>query len=98
MPAAAPPLKWWNPPIQYVAAKDIKAAAVSKWKDNYSMVDHEIQRQTEALTKLTQINRTATKPIKDIIAKAVDKWGTNYNMVVFEVERQTEALRRLQTR
>lgn len=91
-------VRWWTPPTPGVAAKEIKAAAAEKWKDNYRMVEHEIERQNEGLQKLTKLNVTYHQAIKEIIAKAVEKWPGNYSQAHYEAERQIEALQNLQKR
>lgn len=87
------PLPLWVPPQRYVMGKLIRARAEKEWKDNYTMVEHEIKRQTEALNRLMELNRWAGN--RDLLAKAAKEWGDNYTMMLHEFERQAEAKKRL---
>ncbi len=73
----------------------IREAAVAKWGENHAMVEHEINKQTEAYDKLLGYNKDWRPEQKRIIAAAVAKWGENYSMVVYEVEKQTAAKERM---
>lgn len=92
------PLPWWRPPLKRTVDANIRASAIEKWKDNYSMVEYEIKQQSEAYEKLLEWNKDYRPAIKQIIAKSVEKWGEKWSMVVYEIEQQTEALGRLNGR
>jgi len=68
----------------------LKAEAMKKWKDDYSMVKYELNKQTEAydwVIKQTEYS--------DIMKKALQKWGNDYSMVKYEYEKQVEAFKAL---
>lgn len=92
------PLVWWSPPLRASVAKNIKEAAFAKWKDNYQMVDYEIENQTEAYDTLLSYNKNYRPEVKNIIARAINKWKSNYAMVVYEIESQIEAKERITNR
>jgi hypothetical protein len=64
----------------------IKANAIAKWGDDYSMVKYEINKQTEAYDWVAKQTK-----YPQIVDKAKQKWGTDYSMVKYEYEKQTEA-------
>jgi hypothetical protein len=88
-PAAGHPLASWIPPQMHMQAKEIKDRAVSKWKDDHSMVAHEIKKQTEAIEKLRELNRATAN--KQLLAWAGDKWPDDFAMMVYEFEKQAKA-------
>ncbi|MFD0893713.1 hypothetical protein KBB96_08950 [Luteolibacter ambystomatis] len=101
VPQPAParvPIKWWVPENPTTAANQAKAAAMAKWKDDYAMVEYEINRQAEAYNELVDLNKTSNKAIKDIIGRAHEEWKTDYGMMLYETNRQMEALQKLQSR
>lgn len=93
---AAP--KPWVPPSQAAAAKIIKDKAIAEWKDNYSMVNYNIERETSSFQKLLQYNRNPSAIIKNQLAKAAQEWPNNYSMMVYSVERQLDAKQKLDGR
>ena len=80
-----------NPVSKSLAAKEIKRAAAEKWKDDYSMVDYEIGKQTAAYETLQQYSKNYRSDVKSIVSRAGQKWGTDYGMVVYEIEKQLDA-------
>lgn len=63
---------------------------MKKWQDDYSMVNYELKKQTEAydwVVKQTEY--------PDIMKKAIQKWGNDYSMVKYEYEKQVEAFKAL---
>lgn len=68
----------------------LKAEAMKKWKDDYSMVKYELNKQTEAYDWV--IKQTE---YPDIMKKALQKWGNDYSMVKYEYEKQVEAFKAL---
>lgn len=84
----APPAAW-IPPQMHMQTKLIKDRAVSKWKDDHSMVAHEIKKQTEAIEKLRELNRSTAN--KQLLAWAGDKWTDDFAMMVYEFEKQAKA-------
>lgn len=92
---ADPELPWWRPGLRATVDRQIKAAAQVEWKDDYTMVEHEMKRQGEAYDQLLAYNRDYRPETKRIIARAVHEWGSDYVMVVHEIKRQTESLQRI---
>lgn len=80
-----------NPVSKALAAKEIKRAALEKWKDDYSMVDYEIGKQTDAYETLQQYSKNYRSDVKAVVSSAAQKWGTDYGMVVYEIEKQLDA-------
>lgn len=97
IPGEAAPAPWY-PLATSVVTKRIKDDAVLKWKDNYAMVNHEIERQSKGYNELLAYYKTANPVVKDLLAKAAAKWENNYAQTAYEVERQLEAKRKLDGR
>lgn len=68
----------------------LKAEAMKKWKDDYSMVKYELEKQTEAYDWVVKQTENL-----DIMKKAKAKWGNDYSMVKYEYEKQVEAFKAL---
>jgi hypothetical protein len=68
----------------------LKAEAMKKWKDDYSMVKYELEKQTEAYDWVVKQTENL-----DIMKKAKQKWGNDYSMVKYEYEKQVEAFKAL---
>lgn len=96
VPPVVPAPTPWIPPQRHMQAKLIKDGAVEKWGDNHAMVLHEVERQTESLNTLLELNKFSGN--KALLGRAAEKWGSNYSMMVHEFERQTEALQKLNAR
>lgn len=95
-PVVNPPPPAWVPPQMHMQAKLIKGRAEAKWKNNYSMVNHEIESETQALERLRDLNRyTANKPF---LAWAAEKWPDDFSMMVHEFDRQTTAKAEIDSR
>jgi len=63
-----------------------KANALTKWGNNFEMVNDEVKLQTEAYDWIVkQTNYT------NIMARVRKKWGNDYAMVKYEYEQQVEA-------
>lgn len=90
-----PAVPYWRPPSGRAADKIIRAAAIEKWGDNYSMVEHEINEQSDAFNELIALNRDYRTATKVVLANASQKWETNYRMMLYEYNRQAEANARL---
>jgi len=97
-PVPNPSIPSWIPPSQSASVKIIKDRALAEWKDNYSMVNHSIQRDTEAFQKLLQYNKNPNSVVKTQIAKAAQEWPNSYSMMLYSVERQLEAKQKLDGR
>ena len=73
----------------HMQAKLIKGRAEAKWKQDYSMVAREIEKETEALRSLRAMNQhSANKPF---LAWAADKWPESFSMMVYEFDKQVKA-------
>lgn len=68
----------------------LKAEAMKKWKDDYSMVKYELEKQIEAYDWVVKQTENL-----DIMKKAKAKWGNDYSMVKYEYEKQVEAYKAL---
>lgn len=79
--------------IDYTKAiEEIKENAKNEWKDNYRMVEFEIDRQVESLDEIiSNIDSMG----RDILDRAMEEWGNNFRMVLFEYDRQLESKKRL---
>jgi TRAP-type mannitol/chloroaromatic compound transport system substrate-binding protein len=97
VPGEAPPPPWY-PLAPSVVTKRIKDDAIREWKDNYTMVNHEIKRQSEAYNELLAYYKTANPVVKELLAKAAASSGNNYTQVAYEVKRQLEAKKELDGR
>jgi len=103
VPSATPsvansPLPSWIPPTQTASVKIIKDRAITKWKDDYSMVNYVIDSESEAFQKLLQYNRSPNSEVKRLLATAAQKWPNDYSMMVYTVESQLEAKQKLDRR
>lgn len=79
----------------------IKTFAINKWAQDHNMVLHEINTQSDAFIKFTEIMKS--KPDEVIVMTAMKKWSDNFNpsvlanptldwrMVVHEIETQIKA-------
>lgn len=86
-----PVIPAWSPPAPSVVTKTIRDRAVAEHKDNYSSLNYEIERQTEAFEKIVRYYKTADPFIKAAINKAALEYGANYSSFAYDVERQIEA-------
>lgn len=86
----------WIPPPSWQIAKLIKGRALAKWKDDFSMVEHEVTQQTTALNTLIQYNKYAAN--RPLLARAAIEWPDDYHMMQYEFEKQVEALKKLSGR
>lgn len=88
---AAPIIPSWTPPAPSVVTRTIRENAMAEHKTNYSLLNYEIERQTEAFAKLVRYYKTADPFIKSAINMASLEYGTNYSSFAYSVERQIEA-------
>jgi prophage DNA circulation protein len=94
----APIIPAWVPPAPSVVTKTIRDKAVAEYKDNYSSLNYEIERQTESFEKIMRYYKTADPFIKSAINKAALEHGTNYSSFAYDVERQIEARQKFDKR
>ena len=66
--------------------KFFKANALTKWGNNFEMVNYEVRLQTEAYDWMVKQTEHT-----DIIARAQKKWDNDYTMVKYEYQLQIEA-------
>lgn len=97
VPGEGPPPPWY-PLATSVVTKRIKDDAVLKWKDDYSMVNYEIERQSKGYNELLAYYKTANPVVKDLLAKAAAQWKNDYSQTAYEVGRQLEEKRKLDGR
>jgi hypothetical protein len=92
IPEATP----WVPPPSYMQVKLIKQRALEKYPNDFSMVDYEIRKQTEALAKLLEYNQHfANRPF---LARAAKKYPDDYGMMEYEFRQETDAKQRVDAR
>lgn len=94
----APVIPAWAPPAPSMVTKTIRERAVAEYKDNFSGLNYEIERQTEAFEKIVRYYKTADPFIKSAINKAALEYGFNYSSFAYDVERQIEARQKFQSR
>lgn len=78
-------------PSQAEASNSIKEAASKKWGEDYSMVQYEIDKQTEAYNWL--ISKQNDNP--KILQWSINKWENDFEMVKYEYENQLESFNKL---
>lgn len=89
----------WQMPNRNQAMAVARKVATEKWKDNYSMLEYEIERQMEGYDKLAQYYKQNWKPLmRNLLNSSAQKWPDNYSMMVYEIERQIDAKERLDGR
>lgn len=97
-PSSAPPPPKEEQTIEW--SKDVKAKAVKKWPNDFSMQQFEIEKQTKAFMSMGQylkdgIPNIPQEQAKSIINDAIRKWHDEYDMVVYEIEKQAKAYKEL---
>ena len=87
-----------NGSVEYIALpnrtdalKSIKEEASKKWKEDYSMVQYEIEKQTDAYDWLVSKQNDNPK----ILQWSIKKWNNDFDMVKYEYENQLEAFNNL---
>lgn len=88
---AAPVIPNWYPLAPSLVAKTIRDNAIANNKDNYSLINYDIERNTEAYEKILRYYKTADPFIKKAINKAALEYGTKFSMFAYDVERQIES-------
>lgn len=68
----------------------IRETCEGKWRDDYSMIEYCIHRQSDAMAQV------AEKPEDQIKKSCTDKWGADYTMVAYCIDKQTQAKARLE--
>lgn len=86
----------WSPPAPSVVTKTIRDNAVAEHKTDYSGLNYEIERQTEAYEKILRYYKTADPFIKGLINKAALDHGSDYSAISYEIEREIEARQKFQ--
>jgi len=80
-----------TPKVETISDRDkmiaiFKADALTKWGSDYSMVDYETKKQTEAYDWIIK-----NVKYSDILARAKQKWDNDYAMIKYEYEKQAGA-------
>lgn len=78
-------------PTREEAQAIVKAKAVDRWADDYSMVKYEVNKQMEAYDWLAKKDEYL-----DIMKKAQLRWKDDYSMVKYEYEKQVESYEEVQ--
>jgi len=86
----------WIPPMQHVAESNAKAKAMKEYPNDYSMVEHEVKEQMEALTQLINLSRYPEN--RELLASAHKKWKDDFHMMLYEFKRQATAKANLESR
>lgn len=82
----------WQLPARAKALDAVTKRAKAEWGNNFSMVNHEIERQMEGYDKVAEYHKQAWKPLmRTLLNEAGEKWPNSFAMMVYEIERQIEA-------
>ncbi len=76
----------------------IKARSKTEWPDDYSMQEHYINEQIQALEKMKKLKNEVKNDVDKarIVQKAVSEWPEDYTMQVHIANKEIEAYLRLQ--
>jgi hypothetical protein len=88
----------WLPGAPSVINKGIKDRANNRWQTDYSMVNYQIDQDTQNYEKVVRYYKTSIPVVKQILNKAAQRWGTDYGMIIYELENQIEAKQKLDRR
>ena len=73
----------------------IKEEALRKWKNDFPMVMHEVNKQSEAIVNMFLLKRESDYD-SEIMARAEQKWGIDYVMQEHEYRKQLKSKKALQ--